>query len=314
MNEDGNDLTISHELVYELKVRDAMTTKLITATPENSLRDIQKLMRENRISGVPILDGDKLVGIVCLECIINALDKGYIEERVKERMTKNVITLRDNVSLVRASIEFEKYKFGRFPVVDENQRLVGIITRGDIITRIMLELTKIASEIERREAELIGRAGYESEEEVILEADVKAGDFDNAGIISSRIKKELTSRGVSPKITRRAAISAYEAEANIVIHSIGGKIIARILKDKIIIQAVDWGPGIEDIEKAMQPGFSTASEFIRTMGFGAGMGLNNIERCADKFEIESQPGIGTELNIEILFDSQKSCANNHGGK
>jgi len=104
MNEDGNDLTISHELVYELKVRDAMTTKLITATPENSLRDIQKLMRENRISGVPILDGDKLVGIVCLECIINALDKGYIEERVKERMTKNVITLRDNVSLVRASI------------------------------------------------------------------------------------------------------------------------------------------------------------------------------------------------------------------
>jgi len=157
MNLYRNDYPVSHELIYQLKIRDAMTTELITATPENTLRDIQKLLRDNRITGAPVLDGDKLVGIVCIEDIIKALDKGYIEEKAEKWMTKNIITLQDDVSLVRASIKFEKYNFGRFPVVNENQQLVGIITRGDIVTRIMFELTAITEEIERREYELINQ-------------------------------------------------------------------------------------------------------------------------------------------------------------
>jgi CBS domain-containing protein/anti-sigma regulatory factor (Ser/Thr protein kinase) len=306
VNNIRDDFTFIHELIYKLKARDAMTSKLITASPENTLRDVQRMLRENRISGVPVVDGDRLVGIVSIEDIINALDKGYIEEKVEKWMTRNVVTIRDNVSLIRAVGEFEKHRFGRLPVVDEEGKLVGIITRGDIVTLLMLELNKLAELHACREAQRIVETSEvaTSKGEVTLEVNVKAGDFDNAGIISGQIKKELEARGVDRGVIKRAAIAVYESETNIIIHSIGGKITAHISDEKITIKAVDWGPGIENVEQAMQPGFSTASEFIRALGFGAGMGLNNIQRCADKFEIKSTPGVGTELNIEISFNSR----------
>lgn len=303
----ADDFTFIQELVYQLKVRDAMTTKVITVTPDHTLREVQRILREARISGVPVVEGDELVGIVSIEDIIKALDKGYIEEKVGKWMTKNVVTIRDNVPLVRAVAEFERHKFGRLPVVDKDGKLVGIITRGDIVKRLMFELNKLAEMHASKEAQrMVCAPEAPRSGEVVLEADVRAGDFDNAGIISSQIKKELEARGIDRKIIRRAAIATYEAETNIIIHSIGGKITVHITDDKIAIKAVDWGPGIEDVQKALQPGFSTASEFIRALGFGAGMGLNNIQRCADKFEIKSTLGLGTELNIEIYFDSSKS--------
>jgi serine/threonine-protein kinase RsbT len=105
--------------------------------------------------------------------------------------------------------------------------------------------------------------------------------------------------GIKPEIIRRAAIATYEEETNIIIHSIGGKLKVFMKHGKIIIEAKDAGPGIPDIELALQPGYSTASDQIRALGFGAGMGLPNIQRCADQFHIESQVGHGTVVTVEI---------------
>jgi len=128
---------------------------------------------------------------------------------------------------------------------------------------------------------------------------VEKDDFVRAGEASSTIKKLLRQLGIDPSIIRRTAIATYEAEMNIVIHSNGGSITIYIYPDFIEIVAEDNGPGIEDIELAMQEGYSTASDKIREMGFGAGMGLPNIKRCSDNFSIEAKKGSFTRLIIKI---------------
>lgn len=129
--------------------------------------------------------------------------------------------------------------------------------------------------------------------------EVQKDDFANAGKASSAIKEELKSFGLDPAVLRRIAVATYECEINLIIHANGGTIDMDIEDDgtvRIVFQ--DHGPGIEDIEKAMTPGFSTASEKARAMGFGAGMGLPNIKRVADEFDIQSSPE-GTR--IEVAF-------------
>jgi serine/threonine-protein kinase RsbT len=126
---------------------------------------------------------------------------------------------------------------------------------------------------------------------------VEKDDFDRAGEASSSIKKILRQLGIDAAIIRRVAISTYEAEINIVIHSLGGTINLEIDTNSIKIIAKDRGPGIADIELAMQVGYSTATDKVREMGFGAGMGLPNMEKCADKFEVVSAVGIGTTITM-----------------
>lgn len=133
------------------------------------------------------------------------------------------------------------------------------------------------------------------------EYEVAAGDFTRAGNASSAIKKSLKQLGVSPSVVRRVVIAVYEAEVNIVAHSYGGRITADIEPDGINVVLADTGPGIPDVEKAMQKGFSTASREVREMGFGAGMGLPNIKDNADELEIETGAGKGTTLRIYIKF-------------
>ncbi|HID90168.1 MAG TPA: serine/threonine protein kinase, partial [Anaerolineales bacterium] len=105
------------------------------------------------------------------------------------------------------------------------------------------------------------------------------------------------------RIVRRVAIASYEAEMNIVIYADEGEITAEVRPEQIRIVAADKGPGIPDIEKAMEPGFSTAPEWVRELGFGAGMGLPNIENCADEMNLESTVGVGTRLEILIYLQS-----------
>ncbi len=134
-----------------------------------------------------------------------------------------------------------------------------------------------------------------------LEYGVAAGDFTRAGYASSSIKKTLKQLGVSPSVVRRVVIAVYEAEVNIVAHSFGGSIVADIEPEGINVVLADTGPGIPDVEKAMQKGFSTASKEVREMGFGAGMGLPNIKENADELEIDTGVGRGTTLRIFIKF-------------
>lgn len=140
----------------------------------------------------------------------------------------------------------------------------------------------------------------DSEKTIRMEYEVGKEEFSKAGRASSDIKKILNQLGIEAQVVRRVAIAAYESEINIVIHSEGGKIIAEIAHDKIIIIAHDKGNGIEDIEKAMTQGFSTASNKVREMGFGAGMGLPNMKRTSDEFKIESSKG--SETRVEMIFN------------
>ena len=297
---DARRTSLAQILVYELRVRDAMSKPAITAAPTDSLRVIQTLMKSRRISGVPITNAEVLLGLVSIEDIINALDRGYINEPAESHMARNVITLRDHFSLVRAVAEFDRHEFGRFPVLDGDEHLVGIITRGDITNCLMMHLERRAEEAIAQEATLrAARAADMAANRVVIRAHVRTGDYDSAGKISQRMRQVLRDRGVNPEIQRRAAVVAYEAETNIIIHSLGGEIIATIDPDKIVIEAVDTGPGIENVDQAMQEGWSTAGRLPRELGFGAGMGLPNIKRCSDDLKITSDSQKGTRLHSEI---------------
>ena len=129
------------------------------------------------------------------------------------------------------------------------------------------------------------------------EYNINGGDFSKAGFASSHLKKALKQLNIPQKLIKRIVIALYEAEMNIVAHAYEGTIKVEITPEQININVKDKGPGIEDIEQAMQDGFSTASEEVREMGFGAGMGLSNIKNNADDFEIVSTVNEGTELQI-----------------
>lgn len=130
-----------------------------------------------------------------------------------------------------------------------------------------------------------------------LEYSIASGDFAQAGIASSRIKKVLKQLQIDPKVIKRIVVALYEAEVNVVAHSVGGKLTAKINESEIKVIVEDKGPGIEDLNKAMKEGFSTASAKVREMGFGAGMGLPNIKRNTDELSIDSKAGSGTILKF-----------------
>ena len=138
------------------------------------------------------------------------------------------------------------------------------------------------------------------------EFQVKGGDFTRAGEVSCEIKNLLKELGLSSPIVRRAAIAAYEAEMNIIMYAWQGRFDLSITSDRVRIVVEDSGPGIEDIELALTEGYSTATPEMRELGFGAGMGLSNIKKNSDKFEISSEVGRGTRLELTILTNGHKS--------
>jgi len=140
-------------------------------------------------------------------------------------------------------------------------------------------------------------------DEHALEMDfaVARHDFAAAGEVASRVKQVLRQLGIASDLVRRAAVATYEAEMNLVIHSGGGKVVLRVDSERIVVEASDLGPGIPDIELAMREGYSTASDEVREMGFGAGMGLPNMRRCSDSFTIDSSVGRGTTVTTVIYI-------------
>ena len=129
--------------------------------------------------------------------------------------------------------------------------------------------------------------------------DVDGDDFTSAGEASVKVKKKLRQLGVDPTIIRRVSIAMYEGEVNMVIHADGGFVDVNVYSDKIEIILTDEGPGIEDIDLAMQEGYSTAPDYVRSLGFGAGMGLPNMKSYTDDMKIDTKIGVGTKITMDV---------------
>ena len=136
-------------------------------------------------------------------------------------------------------------------------------------------------------------------EPLVFTYDVDGEDFTSAGQASVQVKKNLRRLGIDPEIIRRVSIAMYEGEINMVIHAHGGKANVNVYPDKIEIVLADKGPGISDISLAMQEGYSTASDNVRSLGFGAGMGLPNMKRYTDEMNIDSVIGEGTTITMTV---------------
>ena len=131
--------------------------------------------------------------------------------------------------------------------------------------------------------------------------DVDGDNFVSAGQASVQVKKNLRRLGLPPEIIRQVSIALYEGEINMVIHANGGSADVIVYEDKIEIILADNGPGIPDIDLAMQEGYSTATENVRSLGFGAGMGLPNMKRYTDEMKIESEIGVGTTITMCVYL-------------
>ena len=132
---------------------------------------------------------------------------------------------------------------------------------------------------------------------------VPGDDFTQAGMASGAVKQILKQLGINPQTVRKMSISLYEGEINMVIHAGGGEIDVDIDNEKIVAVLTDRGPGIENIELAMQDGWSTATEQVRGLGFGAGMGLPNMKKYSDELSIDSKVGVGTAVTIKVNIDN-----------
>jgi len=299
-----NKISRIQELVYEIRVGEVMQKDVITISPRTNMSELRGILREKRISGAPVMDGDEMVGIISIEDFIKWLADREHDCPVSEKMSKDVQTLYADEPLTQAVNKFERFGFGRFAVIDHQSRqLLGIITKGDIVEGLLKKLEvdhyKEEEEVYRRRVKHFFEDILADKVILLFQYDVAGHDFKRAGEGASRLKASLKRLGLDPQVVRRVAIATYEAEMNIVIYTNGGKIRVRVEPHGIFVRVVDSGPGIPDVQKVLQPGYSTAPEWVRNLGFGAGMGLNNILKCASKMDLKSVVGKGTQVYIRI---------------
>ena len=290
----GDSSVIIMELLQRLKVRDVMKRQIIAITRGATLREAQRLMRENRISGLPVCEEGRLYGIVSVNDIINGLDNGWMDEPCENHMATNLVVLEAGMPLSFALRYFNNYTYGRFPVLDADRKLVGIVSQRDVMRALLYELSVEIRKLERKTSNNAPEHAT-SEKYFRREWAVVHNDLSRAGHAANDIKSILRERKIDRTVARRVAVAAYELEINICIHSHGGVLVLLISDDTVTITAKDRGPGIADIEWACRDGTSTANDWIRSMGFGAGMGLSNSKRVSDAFDIQSEVGKFTKV-------------------
>ena len=295
------------ELLQRFRVKDVMRgTNIISLTREDTLRTAKERLRDNKISGLPVLDGKRLFGMVSVSQIIRALEGGWLDEPCCKHMSTSLVVLEEDMPLTLALKYFHNYTFGRFPVLNKEHEFVGIISQRDVTSVLLKELSSEVSRLEGRQgvtpvkahepqARSEGAIPYYSMRQFL----VVRNDMVNAGKAANEIKRMLKDVGVSSKVIRRVAVAAYELEINVCIHSLGGSITVVLDSNKVTIISKDKGPGIKDVEWACQDGTSTANDWIRSMGFGAGMGLSNCKRVSDAFNIKSAVPNGTTVICEF---------------
>lgn len=308
-DQEAVNITRADELAYELKVQEVMTVDLKSLSPDMLMSSVLELFRTARISGAPVLSEGHLVGILSLEDLIRCLTSRELDAKVEKYMSRDITTIRYNEPVVEALKLFVHTRHGRLPVVDEAGNIVGILTKSDITNGLLQALQRDiqAEEIRTYRASHLFEDIISDRTSLILRYTIKKGDFTRGGTASSYIKRALLRLGANQQIARRCGIAIYEAEMNLIIHtSHGGIIRVEIEPHQISMEAYDDGPGIKDIHLAMRPGYSTASEEIRELGFGAGMGLVNIQRCVDNMILESTYGKGTRLRMKIFLQKPEN--------
>ncbi len=308
-DEKAEDITRVEELAYELKVEEVMTANPATVTPFTSMSDVLILFRQKRISGAPVLENERLIGLISIEDLLRCLQKSDLEAETKQYMSTDLLTIKNHEPVIEALKLFSASHYGRLPVVDGENNLVGILTKGDITSGILKAMQRDyrEEEVRRYRASHLFEDIVSDRSSLILRYSIKQGDFTQGGAASSAIKRALLRLGANPQVARRVGIAVYEAEMNLIIHTTnGGLIRVEIEPKQISINITDDGPGIQDINLALKPGYSTASDSVRELGFGAGMGLVNIQRCVDSMRLESIYGQGTILRLKIFLSQENS--------
>ena len=300
----GESSEIIMELLQRFKVRDVMKRKVISIPRKATLRDAQRILREHRISGLPVSENDRLYGIISVNDIIKGLDGGWMDETCEAHMAKNLVVLEAGMPLAFALRYFNNYTYGRFPVLDSDRRLVGIVSQRDVMRALLYELSVEIRKLERKTSNNVPEH-VTGEHYFRREWAVVHNDLGSAGRAANEIKQILKERKIDRSVARRVAVAAYELEINICIHSHGGILTFILSDDKITIRAKDRGPGIPDIEWACRDGTSTANDWIRSMGFGAGMGLSNSKRVSDEFDIKSEVGKFTQVTCVFNLSAKQ---------
>ncbi len=299
-------LTKYIRIFQDLKATEIMTKNVVTLTPDKKVSQAKEMMRIKKVSGIPIVREDKaLIGIVSIEDIILALESGNIDEKIEKIMSTNVVFVEEWETLSEIVEKFNRFKFGRFPVVNNERKVIGIISKEDILHSILEKFSLIYFHDEKRKSKLDqDRSLITGESLKVSEAEfhynINSADIGSAGEGAAHLKQFLKKQNIEDEITRRVGIATYEAETNVVIHSKSkGDIYCFLKKDRIIVRVIDFGIGIEDLTLAMKEGFSTADDYVRELGFGAGMGIPNMKRFADKLVVLSKKGVGTQ--VEMVF-------------
>ena len=256
-----SEITKISELIIELRTGDVMKKDLITVTPSTPMKNLRGILKDNHISGTPVVEGEDLVGIISIEDFIKWLRNGETDVSIEERMTRDVVTIYEDEMLIQALTKLNKYGFGRLPVISrETGKLKGLITKGNILEGLLIKLDIDYRHVENKQP--VSSSFFENivadKSALILEYIINDKEMSHAGSTAVELKTTLKKLGISPKIARCVAIAAYEAEMNIIFFAKNGKIKASIGADSICITVNDHGPGIPDIEKAKRIlGFET---------------------------------------------------------
>ena len=254
------------ELVYELKVAEVMTTNLITVSSDTMMSKLRSILRDNRISGTPVVKGGQMVGLISVEDFINWLSRGGVDCPVEEVMSIEGL-------LQELQIDYHEEEIHRYRASHFFEDMIA-----DKVT-------------------------------INFHYHIRRKKIEQGGEVASDLKRSLKRLGIHPAIVRRAAIATYEAEINVIIYAEEGRVDVNVEPDVIRIEVRDRGQGIADVARAVEPGYSTAPDWVRELGFGAGMGLPNIKNCARDFDIASTVGQGTTLKISIpTGGEEKRCA------
>jgi len=306
----AENITRTEELAYEIKICEVMTKQVLVITEGQQMSEVVDIFRQRRISGAPVTSkAGRLIGIVSMEDLIQCLCQSDLKAPVEKYMSRKIQSIKSEDPVIEALKVFVSSRVGRLPVLDEGGNLIGIITKGDVTRGVLRALQKDyqEEEVRRYRASHLFEDIESDRSSLILRYAIKQGDFNHGGSASSNIKRALVRLGASPLTARKCGIAVYEAEMNLIIHTNnGGMIRVEIDPHRISIDAYDDGPGIKDVDQALKPGYSTATDEIRKLGFGAGMGLVNIARCVDNMVLESAPEKGTRLRMRIYMQNEET--------